>query len=258
MSDEQRTGTGDPERTLQLLWGRQEQTTRGPRPALTVARIVDAAVELADADGLAAVSMRKVAERLGVGTMSLYRYVPGKGELLDLMFDRVVGGELERARPPEGDWRAQLEQAGREALETHLRHPWLLEIVSGNRPPLGPNVMDSYERLLAIMGRSGLPQGELHVAVDVFGTYVAGAARTVVQERQMEAKTGVSDEEWWESRRDFWESYFDAERFPTLTSLYVSGALDASLDSFEYGLQRVLDGIEARIAAVRAQPPAPA
>ena len=89
--------SSDPIRGLVLLWGRRERPTRGPKPALDIERIVRAGVEVADAEGLEALSMRKVAGRLGVGTMSLYRYVPSKQELLDLMFDATLA---ERARQP--------------------------------------------------------------------------------------------------------------------------------------------------------------
>ncbi|MBK3547134.1 TetR/AcrR family transcriptional regulator, partial [Streptomyces sp. MBT60] len=85
------TGSGDIARSLELLWGTGERPSRGPKPGLTLDRIVTAAVAVADAEGLAAVSMRRLSTELGTGTMSLYRYVPGKSELLDLMFDRVLG-----------------------------------------------------------------------------------------------------------------------------------------------------------------------
>ncbi|ADB54117.1 TetR/AcrR family transcriptional regulator [Conexibacter woesei] len=248
MADEPRTGMGDAEITLKLLWGGRERRSRGPKPGLSVERIVEAAVELADSDGLAAVSMRRIAERLGVGAMSLYRYVPGKGELLDLMFERALGDEPRHPAAGRG-WRARLEEAGRESLATYLRHPWLLEVVAGNRPPLGPNVMDTYEWLMAIVHESGLDAAETQAAVELFATYVAGAARAVVQAQQAEAKTGISDEQWWEERTDFWQQYFDPERYPTISATYAEGGYETRLDSFEFGLGCLLDGLEARLAA---------
>lgn len=251
--DRQQTGTGDPDRTLELLWGVLESPTRGPKRGLSVERIVATAVALADADGIAAVSMRKVADALGVGTMSLYRYVPGKGELLDLMYEHAVGDEPRQAddgRP----WRERLEAAARASLATYRRHPWLLDVVAGNRPPLGPNVMDSYEALLQIVASSGLPPREVGASVELLSTYVRGAARAAIETEQAEARTGVSDEQWWESRRGFWEQYFKPERYPTITALYTQNAYDEPLDSFEYGLARLLDGVAARV--LTAAPPA--
>src|SRR5262249_28084642 len=97
--------------TLKLLWGRDERSQKGPKRALTVPQIVAAAIEIADAEGLDAVSMRRVAERLNVGAMSLYRYVPGKSELLELMLDAI---HAEPDLRSEGPWRDRLERLARE------------------------------------------------------------------------------------------------------------------------------------------------
>src|SRR6476661_5122429 len=98
------TGGSDFRISLKLLWGTKERAPRGPKPTLTVPQIVESAIAIADAEGIDNVSMRRVAERLGVGAMSLYRYVPSKAELLDLMVDAVYG---ERPAPADADggWR---------------------------------------------------------------------------------------------------------------------------------------------------------
>src|ERR1700754_3557298 len=101
-------GSGGPQRSLELLWRRQQPPTRGPKQRLDLDEIVRAAIEVADADGLSALSMRKVAERLGVGTMSLYTYVPGKAELVDVMLDTVCG-EVGMPEDVPGGWRGRLE-----------------------------------------------------------------------------------------------------------------------------------------------------
>src|SRR5207253_2790191 len=106
------TGRGDPAKSLELLWGLRSRPTRGPKPALTIEQIVAAAVGIADTEGLVAMSMRRVADELGVGAMTLYRYVPGKAELLDVMLDSVYG-EMSR-REVDGDWRAKLDAVARE------------------------------------------------------------------------------------------------------------------------------------------------
>src|SRR4051812_40613538 len=97
------SGGGNPTLSMQLLWGTREAPTRGPKPGLDLGRIVTAAIEVADGSGLAALSMRKVAEQLGVGTMSLYRYVPGKAELLDLMLDAAYAEMLRLDTAPRPD-----------------------------------------------------------------------------------------------------------------------------------------------------------
>src|SRR5688572_25405481 len=101
------SGSGDPAKSLELLWRRRPQPTRGPKPALTVEGIVEAALRIADAEGIGGMSMRRMADELGVGAMTLYRYFPGKAELLDVMLDTVYG-ELQR-REVDGDWRAKLD-----------------------------------------------------------------------------------------------------------------------------------------------------
>jgi AcrR family transcriptional regulator len=232
--------------SLKLLWGRNEPSARGPRPGLTVERIVEAAIELADAEGLEAASMRRVAERLGVGAMSLYRYIPGKAELLDLMFDAVHAGDP----PPSGDsWRARLEHLARDSRDRIQRHPWVLQVVVGQRPPLGPNVLANYDAYLDAVSNIGLTPAEMVAATELVGNYVQGATRLAVEIAQAEDVTGVSDEEWWSERQSFWEEYFDPERYAAISAVYEGGAYEDALDGFEFGLQRILDGIEALLAA---------
>jgi AcrR family transcriptional regulator len=122
--------SGDPRRSLELLWRTHQPAARGPKQRLDLDQIVGTAIEVLDAEGLGTLSMRKVAERLGVGTMSFYTYVPGKSELVDLMFDQAVAGPNERV---EGPWRERLEQIAHENWWRYHRHPWLLEIAAGAR-----------------------------------------------------------------------------------------------------------------------------
>src|SRR5690606_36837380 len=124
---------------------------------LTVPQIVRAAIELADADGMAALSMRRVADALGVAAMTLYSYVPGKAELLDLMLDAVSG---ETARPPITDWRSALTQIAEENWALYHRHPWILQIVT-YRPPLGPNIIAKYDYELSAVDGIGLSDVEI-------------------------------------------------------------------------------------------------
>ena len=257
------SGGGDPARSLRLLWRDQRRPTRGPRPGLSVERVVAAAVELADAEGLEALSMRRVAERLGVGTMSLYTYVPGKAELLDLMADTVLG---EVARPdPAAGWRAGLELRAREDWALYHRHPWILEI-SPSRPLLGPNETELFEAALAVVAGIGLSAAEMVLAVSLVAEYTRGAAQTAVGAAQAERRTGISDEQWWAAREPLFDKYFDPERYPTVVRVAAEGAFEQptgdaaytiaqAQQSFEFGLARILDGVEAFIRA-RSRPAA--
>lgn len=253
------SGRGDPIRSLELLWGTKERPSRGPKPGLSVERIVHAAIEIADAEGLAALSMQRVAKRLGFTAMSLYRYVPSKAELLDVMLDRVHGEEA-RADSIDGGWRASLELLAREDWAMYHRHPWVLQVAMC-RPPLGPNVIGVYESALHAVAGIGLSESEMNAVVKMVTDYVHGAARIAVTAAQVEQQSGVSDDQWWEARAGFWEDIFDTSRYPTMTRLYEAGVYDEQHNSaafaqatFEFGLQRILDGIEAFMQA-RSEPP---
>lgn len=244
------SGGGDPARSLELLWGLRPQATRGPKPALTVARIVTAALRIADADGLAAMSMRRVADELGVGAMTLYRYVPGKAELLDLMLDTVYG-ELPLHRV-EGGWRPRLEAVARANRELYLRHPWLV-LVAISRPPLGPHVMAKYEYELSAVEEIGLSDVEMDAVVTLVTGYVHGAVRGAVEAQQVIQRTGITDEQWWRAHEPLLAGIGEAGEFPLATRVGTTvgeefGAPYDSAHSFEFGLARVLDGIAALLA----------
>jgi AcrR family transcriptional regulator len=222
------------DRSFELLWGERRRGARGPVPGLSVERIAAAAIALADAEGLGALSMRRLAGDLGVAAMALYRYVPGKTELLDVMVDTVIG---EQAAAEEGGWRERLAASARASRALHERHPWLAPATL-QRPPLGPNAVAAHERLLAAAAGIGLSPAETVAAAQL----VAGYARSAAGREEERGRT----ERFWAERSAFWERYYEPERFPALTALYEAGAFDDPPDAFEFGLQRILDGIEAR------------
>jgi AcrR family transcriptional regulator len=251
-------GRGDAVRSMELLWGQAVKGSRGPKQGTDLAAVVRAAIELADAEGLEAVSMRRVAESLGLGTMSIYTYVPGKGELLDLMLDTVYG---ERVQTPAAaaSPRPALETLARDLWHFHHRHPWTL-YVAASRSVLGPNETASYEAALSVAADLGVPAREAVAIVDALSMFVRGAARDAVEAASAERVTGVSEMEWWTERDAILTEKMGADAYPTLARLEAEGAfavpddtpnynLRFILDDFEYGLQRMLDGIEASVAA---------
>lgn len=246
------TGSGDPRRSIELLWGVQDGPRRGPKPKLSVEKIVEAAIEVADAEGLAALSMRRVADQIGGSVMSLYTYVPGKAELIDLMLDRVSG---EPARPGDvdGGWRAQLELVARENWAMYRRHPWLLDVVT-NRPPLGPNVTAKYDHELCAVERIGLTDIEMDSVLTLVLGHVHGSARGVVDAAQIEQRTGMTDVQWWETAGPVLEQVFEGGRYPTAARVGAAAgeayqAASAPEHAFEFGLQRILDGVETLVKA---------
>jgi AcrR family transcriptional regulator len=236
---------------MELLWGLAPKPTRGPKQGLTIERIVDAAVGLADREGLDSLTMRRVAEGLGVGAMSLYTYVPGKAELIDLMLDRVYGEQL-AALATEGDWRAGLESRARADWAMYERHPWVVR-AAGPRPTLGPNELAVHEASLRAVDGLGLIGHEMVAVVTLVAGYVGGVARGIA-EAVAEGETHGPDETWWKERSAVLDRVYSPEAFPVSTRLSEEGTFDGSPDAadylaneirttFEFGLQRVLDGI---------------
>ncbi|MFF2779691.1 TetR/AcrR family transcriptional regulator [Streptomyces sp. NPDC058052] len=239
--------------SLDLLWGTGERPSRGPRPGLTLDRIVGAAVALADAEGLDAVSMRRVAGELGVGTMSLYRYVPGKTELLDLMLDRVQGESLpDGPVEPPAHWREAVEALARGHLALYRAHPWLLK-VNEARSLLGPNTLRGFELCLTgLTGPHGLGLSDpqtLAVIVTV-QSFVAGIARMELQTAEAVKETGVSDDEFWAAQVPFLERAMESGEFPAVAGL-ADDTFSREIDQFAFGLERIMDGLEVLVSRTR-------
>lgn len=238
-------------RGLELLWGLAEPSARGPKPSLSLDEIVRAAIAIADRSGLEAVTMRKLAETLGFTTMSLYRHVPGKEELVEVMRDVALG------EPPypslDCGWRPALAQWARASMALHHRHPWMLDMEI-RRPPFGPNHLRWADAALQILSGLGLSAEDMTSLVLVVDSYVRGAARVQVgmaREQRRSQSTAIELERVY-SR--IFESVVTSERYPTLAKLVAAGAFapqEPSRDEFEFGLERVLDGIAAMITAPR-------
>jgi len=159
-----------------------------------------------------------------------------------------VHGEL--ALPQSGGaWRERLHALAHRSRALIRRHPWMLGIVLGRRPPLGPNVIGDWDAYLQALSGIGLRPNEVSAAAELVANYVQGATRAAVEAVDVEKASGQTDEQWWQERQSFWDDYFDPERFPGISEVYAQGGFDDPVDSFEFGLQRVLDGIAAVLAA---------
>ncbi len=237
---------GDPARNLALLWGEQRRSGRKSRFDLSLEKIVSAAVDIADNEGLGALSMRQVGQSLGVSAMSLYTYVPGKAELIDLMVDNVYG---ETSKPDDvpGGWRVRLDLVARENWALFLRHPWLSQIRCG-RPALGPHAMAKYDYELRAVADIGLTDVEMDSVVSLVADHAEGAARRAVDALRMERDSGLTDEQWWRVHGPLLSSLIDAERFPMAVKVgsavgAAHGTAYPAEHAFEFGLARLLDGI---------------
>jgi AcrR family transcriptional regulator len=244
------TARRDPEETLALLWRTKQPGSRGPRGSLSLDRIVTTAVEIADAEGIGGVSMRKVAERLGVTTMSLYRYVPGKDELLDLMFDMACG--LPDTTDWPDDWRGGLSAYGHAMWNVLRDRPWLLDIPL-NGPPMGPNNLGWMEAALSSMDETGLGADEMIGVLIILSGYVMNEARQEVSMIRAAPRTGVSYEEWGRVYGQMLAKVVTDGRYPTLAKVVAAGAFaddrSSAEEDFAYGLNFLLDGVEALIRA---------
>jgi AcrR family transcriptional regulator len=230
---------------------RRSPARRSPaRPApgvLSRDRIVAAAIAVADAEGLDAVSMRRVATQLGAAPMSLYRHVATKDDLLLQMMDAVFRAAWHPpARPPAG-WRPRLELAHRALWTVFKRHPWLATAMSVTRPPAIPAGLEFAEWVLAALAGSGLdPRAALDVHVTLF-TFVRGTAIDLEPERAAEAATGLSSEDWLDAQAGAVAGIVGSGRFPHFARLADLG-YDLDLDSiFEHGLGWLLDGLAASL-----------
>lgn len=240
----------DPLRTIRLLWDPPPAPTRGPKARLTIDTIVTAAVGLADEQGTEALSMRQLARELGVGTMSLYTYVSSKAELLELMVDHVY---REIRKPDEAlDWRGQAFGLALQHWELYARHPWILQS-NLVRLALGPHYLDASEYLYAALEQLNLSPEDIVQSAKLLDSYVQGAARGALLAQQATTATGVSHDEFSAAREEFWNTYFDLDRYPSHTRLWTFGGLNDQRDPFEFGLNRLLDGI-AQLSGEQASP----
>jgi AcrR family transcriptional regulator len=246
------SGTGLPA-SIEAAWGVRARPNKGPRPALSLERIVAAAVRVATADGLQAVSMSRVAADLGVSTMSLYRYVAAKDELLALMADLTFEAPP-AARGPEESWRDGLSRWAWTELGVYRRNPWVLRIpISG--PPVTPNTMAWLERGLDCLRDTGLPEGEkLSVMLLLTGFVRSQATLQADIAAAQAAGAAAPDPEMMFSYGRLMARLTSPERFPALHAVLAAGVFDEpddGDDEFAFGLERVLDGIETLIETRR-------
>jgi AcrR family transcriptional regulator len=236
-------------RVLQLLWGLADQNRPGPKPGLSITAIGAAAIRIADAGGLGAVSMSKVAAELGFTTMSLYRYVSSKDDLYVVMIDEAYG------RPELGDhgaadWRERITAWAVAARDALRRHPWALQIPI-YEPPLSPKQVEWMEAGLAAFQDTPLTQQERLSSLLLVNIYVRGVAQLTTDLFAHERVSDVSAREADLIYARRLTRLADPDRFPAVAAAVSSGSLeddsDFDTDEFLFGLRTVLDGIDSLI-----------
>jgi len=225
-----------------LVWERPEPPVRPALAPLSRERIVRAAIRLADADGLAAVSLRKVAAALDAGPMRLYGYIATKEELLELMLD-AVHAEI---RPAGDNWRDVLRSLAEATRQAAHQHEWFADLIGG-RPQLGPNTLASGEAVVAAM--SGVHVDTIVPVIAAVNAYVIGAVRREIAERRAERATGTDMKQFQAAFGPYLERTFATGRFPALATVVRDGPHLNADQTFRTGLSFLLDGIEARISS---------
>ena len=245
---------------LDLLWGRRGRGQRGPKPGLSVDAIVAAAIAIADAEGLEAVSMAHVADQLGFTTMSLYRHVTSKEELLQLMWNGSAQGAEELVITGD-DWRARLRMWAMVQREMMDRHPWITQMPMA-APPMAPNSLTFVERGLEAMDDSGLADADKLRIIGLISSYTLSEGRMAhdaarAARQAQAAATGTEPLPAWT-----WEGLVrevaDEQTYPRLHRLAWSASIGDDPTGFDeqeeflFGLDRILDGVEVLIARTQA------
>lgn len=248
------TGAGDPKRSMELLWRDFEpQPSRpGPKPKLTVGQIVQAAIRVADREG-SCFNMRSVAAELGVGTMTLYRYIPGKAELIDLMVDSAGETDEDTTETEALDWRSILEKLAEHSLEFYRQHPWMLEI-NQRRPILGPGGLGGIDFALAAFDDHDITDKEAILIVNSVWNIVTGTALAYLT-GDTPAELGgpmTTEEEWWAMQEPYLVRAVESGRFPRLARIEDHTVWDTPAhEAMRHLLDAYLDGIAPRMEATR-------
>jgi AcrR family transcriptional regulator len=236
--------------SIEAAWGLRDRPHKGPKPGLSLRRIVDAAVRVAESEGLAAVSMSRVAAALGASTMSLYRYVSAKEELLDLMVDAVSGRPGPPPEPGQG-WREGLSRWAWEQRATYYRNPWALRIPIRGLP-VTPNQVAWFENGLSCLAGTGLAEDAKASVVLLVSTYVRAEAMVGADIGGAIEAAGTTPQEWMSYYGRLLTTLTDPQRFPAISRLVAAGVFDepgGPDDEFTFGLERILDGIEVLLSA---------
>ncbi|MFC5137022.1 TetR/AcrR family transcriptional regulator [Actinomycetospora rhizophila] len=240
------------EHHLDLLWGHGTDSGRG-RPARTTReQVVAAGIARADAEGLAELSMRAIAADLGVGVMSLYTHVESRDGLVALMTDHAFAEITGDLYPHDGEpWRDAAARQARALWDLYSRHPWILD--HGSRLPMGPHVLALEDAFYAAFLDIGLTAVDSANAAIALRSLVTGLARDSSSEQDQVRRTGVGLMEHWASvNAIFWDRYFEQERYPAMTKLWLAGGFEtddvlAEEGILERAVAAYLDGIAVRV-----------
>ncbi|MFF5173420.1 TetR/AcrR family transcriptional regulator [Micromonospora sp. NPDC000089] len=228
------------------IWMRPERPAYGPKPAYSRARITEAAIRIADAEGLQAATMRRIAAEIGAGAMSLYRYVPSRDDLVDLMADRVTG-EVDVTGMPSDDWRTDLTRYAEGLRAMWRRHPWIAS-VQRSLPSFGPNQLLLIERLMGVFDPH-VPIDENLGLIALLNNFVEGATREEISAAEEFRRSGLTESEWMARRHPYVDRLVRSGDYPIFAKIVLEARQPhlSRDDQFRHGLQRVLSCIAAAL-----------
>jgi AcrR family transcriptional regulator len=243
------TETGLPA-SFEMVWGVRDRPTKGPKRGLSLEQVVDAGIRVANTEGIGGVSMGRVAKELGASAMSLYRYVASKDELLALMIDSAFG-RADIGEPPEGTWRDRLTWWAEAELLGYRQFPWILRI-QVSAPPIMPKQLWFMEQGLRGLGGTGLAEGE-KLSVILLVTSFTRSYATLNNDLTEAAGGDPTIANVMPRYGEMIKTLTSAEEFPALHAVVDAGTFDAEAEpddpdfDFRFGLDRILDGVEALI-----------
>jgi AcrR family transcriptional regulator len=218
---------------------------RGNRPVVSEEKIVRTAIDLADAEGIDALSMRRIAAEMGSGTTSLYRHITNKNELIELMVDAVYG-ENPLPERHNDDWRADLSAVAHSFRNALLRHPWLAQQAS-RRPALGPNAIARADYALGVVDAVTHDATQAGMVVSAINTYVLGTVATELAEQEAQRCTGMTEDEWRASVGSYVQQVVDSGRYPHFNRRIIEADDPDAQARFDFGLDCLLTGIAAAL-----------
>ncbi|MFG1779250.1 TetR/AcrR family transcriptional regulator [Micromonospora sp. NPDC049051] len=234
--------------SIELAWGLRERPGKGPRRSLTIEQVVAAGIRVAEADGLAAVSMSRVAGELGMATMSLYRYVSAKNDLLELMSDTAYG-EPPAPRGPDEGWRPAIARWAYGTVTAIRRHPWIRQVPVGG-PPMGPNGVRWMEQGLAALRGTGLRGTERLSTILLVNGYARYWATLTADMTEAAAREQLSPDD---VGARYWQQLARLTRhgpYPAIRELLTDAEIESEEEfdeEWRFGLDRILDGVEVLI-----------
>lgn len=240
------------ETSLALLW---KTTSKQGWSGLNAESIVEMAIEIADSSDIIGVSMRQIADRLGVGTMSLYAHVPSKSDLVSLMVDTVYGQLYQPGNTPSDqgrEWPDALKFIAAANWELFKLHPWMLS-VTGARPFLGPNATRKYEEELRAIDGIGLSDMAMDGIIAMINVHVEGIARRQQDQKKLQIESGMTELEWWNLTEPILQGVMPKDQFPIGSRVGTSvgetqqAAFDA-INAFDFGLELIIAGVSGHLS----------